>query len=243
MAGDRRAVPGDRRCAPARVAARGQTAVGADTSGTDVRRPRVGQQGTTRIDRPDAATSGRMSRGSPVRMRSPVAEAATTLASTASFVPARPSRTPASLPRWSSIALMSTDLSRRARFAAQRDLATLGRPQHVWCAAPALVVEPSGGAPPSRDLPGPPRRTPRRRARGHSSDGLTGCRFWQGQLGCGLRQFVGGQRSVLGLPGIEEVAECIRPEPCRCCVCQRSRHARAALPGRSPDGVAQLWIK
>lgn len=60
---------------------------------------RPGQQGTTNIDRPEAATSGIMSPGSLVRIRSPVAATATILESTASAIPACPSRTPACLPR------------------------------------------------------------------------------------------------------------------------------------------------
>lgn len=49
---------------------------------------RTAQHGMTGIDRPEATTSGRMSPGSLVRTRSPVAATATTLASAASVMPA-----------------------------------------------------------------------------------------------------------------------------------------------------------
>ncbi len=92
------------------------------------------QQVTTKTARPDASTRARMSSGSLVMILSPVLATATTVASTASPLPARPRSSPASWPRDRSTALTSTERRSRER-TAWRPAGSL----HTWATTAPLL--------------------------------------------------------------------------------------------------------
>ena len=109
--------------------------------GTGARRGRGGalvpgcrQEVMTKTARPDASTRARISAGSLVMILSPVFATATTVASTASPLPARPRSTPASWPKDRSTALTSTERRSRER--------TAWRPAdslHTWATTAPLL--------------------------------------------------------------------------------------------------------
>jgi hypothetical protein len=92
------------------------------------------QQGTTRMAWPDASTRARISSGSLVAIRSPALAIATTVASTASPLPARPKRTPAPWPRERSTALTSTERSSRDNEACRPEAS-----RHTWAKTAPLL--------------------------------------------------------------------------------------------------------